>query len=566
MIKSFFLNIYIMVIFFCCATVLITSCGDNEETVPVTDVSFDNPTLLLIEGQKQILKAIIAPENATNKSVTWSSSSTGVATVSSVGEVEAKTVGTTTITATTVDGSKVAVCEVKVMKSLVSVTSVSLNKTELPLLIGGKETLIATIVPDNATVKTVAWTTSDAAVASVSQTGEVEARAIGSATITATTLDGEKTATCVVTVDASEFTVTFNTNGGTSIENAVIEKGNKLNKPTDPTKEGGLDEGLYPGKVNIEMGTYTFGGWYTDEQLTIAYDFDTEVVEDLTLYAKWDVNSGDLPEPIDLESINGDNIMVKAINYLKSLSLDTPAEYTLLLANNITSNNELSFNNKNVTLHFMGKGTERVIKRTINGNVFTINGGTFVLHKNIKVTAENIGSYYAFNILGGGHLVMEDGAKISDIKGATGRSAAVYVTDGASSFTMNGGEICNNELVGGSGNIIGVAVCLNWGSFYMKGGLISGNKLETSFNTHCVAGGVMAIRRTPFIKTGGVIENNTAEITTAGGAGRTGQQVFCFATAGDGGAVNHRKVDDNLSKDDNLSNKDMANPLWKVVP
>lgn len=556
-----------MVILLCCATTFITSCGDDEETVPVTDVSFDNPTLLLIEGQKQILKAIIAPYNATNKSVTWSSSSTDVATVSSVGEVEAKTVGTTTITATTVDGGKIAVCEVTVMRSLVSVTSVSLNKTELSLLIGRKETLTAAIVPDNATVKTVVWTTSDAAVASVSQIGEVEARAIGTATITATTLDGEKTATCTVTVDASEFTVTFNTNGGTSIENVVIEKGNKLNKPADPTKEGGLDEGLYSGKVDIEMGTYSFGGWYTDEELKIAYDFNTEVAEDLTLYAKWNVNSGDLPEAIDLESIDGDNIMVKAITYLNSLSLGSPTEYTLLLANDITANHrDLSFNNKNVTLNFMGKGTERVIKRTINGNMFTINGGTFVLHKNIKITAENIGGYYAFNILGGGHLVMEDGAKISDIKGATGRAAAVYVTDGASSFTMNGGEICNNEIVGSSALHTGVAVSLNWGSFYMKGGLISGNKLVTSNNTNCMAGGVLAIRRTPFIKTGGVIENNTAEITTAGGAGRTGQQVFCFATAGDGGAVNHRKVDDNLSKDDNLGNDDMTNPLWKVVP
>lgn len=566
MMKPFLIRLYTVAIALCCATTLVTSCSDDEEAVPVTGVLLDNSTLLLVEGQKQALKAIITPENATNKSVTWSTSSTSVATVNNMGEVEAKTAGTTIITVTTVDGSKTATCEVTVQKTLVSVASVALDKTELPLLVGNKETLTATIAPVDATIKTVVWATSDAAVATVSEMGEVEAKAVGTAIITVTTLDGEKIATCVVTVDTREFTATFNTNGGTSIESVVIEKGTKLTKPTDPTKEGGLDEGLYLGKVDPKMGSYTFGGWYTDEALTTAYDFNTEVMKDFTLYAKWNVDSGNLPKPINLESVAGDDIMVKAYTYLNGLSLNGPAEYTFLLASNITANGTLpAFKNENVTLNFIGKGEERVIKRTISGIVFTIEGGTFVLRNNIKFTAENIGNFYIFNLLGKGHLVMEDGAKISDIKGATGRAAAVYVTSGDADFTMNGGEICNNRIEGSSGVHTGVAVSLNWGKFYMKGGLISGNTLKTSYNTHCVAGGVLAIIRTPFIKTGGVIKDNTAEITTPGNVGRAGHQVFCFATGADGPA-NHRKVDDNLGATDNLGNDDMTNPLWRPAP
>lgn len=89
----------------------------------------------------------------------------------------------------------------------VTVESVALNKTTLILDIGGEETLTATIAPDNATDKTVTWSSSAPTVAGIDNTGKVTAKAEGTATVTAKTVNN-KTATCTVTVNAPKTEVT----------------------------------------------------------------------------------------------------------------------------------------------------------------------------------------------------------------------------------------------------------------------------------------------------------------------------------------------------------------------
>lgn len=86
------------------------------------------------------------------------------------------------------------------MNPTVSVTGVSLDKTSLSLNLNETAQLTATVSPSNATDKSVSWTSSDTSVATVSSSGLVTAKAAGSATITVTTNDGGKTATCAVTV------------------------------------------------------------------------------------------------------------------------------------------------------------------------------------------------------------------------------------------------------------------------------------------------------------------------------------------------------------------------------
>lgn len=81
------------------------------------------------------------------------------------------------------------------------VTGVSLNKDSLSLEPGGSEALTATVTPDNATNKNVTWSSSAEGVATVDANGNVTAVAEGTATITVTTEDGNKTATCTVTVE-----------------------------------------------------------------------------------------------------------------------------------------------------------------------------------------------------------------------------------------------------------------------------------------------------------------------------------------------------------------------------
>lgn len=88
----------------------------------------------------------------------------------------------------------------------VKVTSVSLDKNKMAMTVGDKSNLVATIKPSNATNKNIKWTTSDSKVATVTEKGIIEAKKEGTATITATTEDGNKTATCKVTVNKKTST------------------------------------------------------------------------------------------------------------------------------------------------------------------------------------------------------------------------------------------------------------------------------------------------------------------------------------------------------------------------
>ena len=82
----------------------------------------------------------------------------------------------------------------------ISITGVSLNKTEMALKVDAQETLAATVRPSDATNKTLTWTSSNTNVAAVSNSGVVTAISAGEATITVTTQDGGKTAGCFLTV------------------------------------------------------------------------------------------------------------------------------------------------------------------------------------------------------------------------------------------------------------------------------------------------------------------------------------------------------------------------------
>jgi len=157
----------------------------------------------LTVGGTDALTATVMPADASNKNVTWTSSATGVATVSSTGLVNAVSAGTATITAKTADGSYTASCAVTVNNLAVHPTSVSLNKTTDSIAIGATDKLTATVAPTTATNKSVTWSSSDATIASVASDGIVKGVKTGAATITARTADGGFTAACKVNVTGS---------------------------------------------------------------------------------------------------------------------------------------------------------------------------------------------------------------------------------------------------------------------------------------------------------------------------------------------------------------------------
>lgn len=184
-------------------------------TTPVTGVSVAPTSVTLGVGATQQLTPTITPSNATNKNVTYSSSANSIATVNTNGIITAVAAGSATITVTTEDGNKTATCAVTVTAPI-SVTGVSLNKASTTIEAGQIDTLIATVTPANASNKSVTWTTSDSDVATVAG-GVVTAKGAGTATITATTVDGGFTATCSVKVTApANVTFIAGTDTGTA--------------------------------------------------------------------------------------------------------------------------------------------------------------------------------------------------------------------------------------------------------------------------------------------------------------------------------------------------------------
>lgn len=169
---------------------------------PVTGITLDKTSLTMTSlGQSVVLVPTVAPEDATNKDLVWSSSRPEVVSVDESGTVTAVSPGKATITVTTVDRGLTAVCQVEVKGY---VTGVSLVPTKLTLSAGDVRTLVATVLPADALNKSVTWSSSKPEVASVDSDGKVTAHASGRATITVTTQDGGFTASCtVIIVDAS---------------------------------------------------------------------------------------------------------------------------------------------------------------------------------------------------------------------------------------------------------------------------------------------------------------------------------------------------------------------------
>lgn len=179
------------------ATCLITV---NPRTL-VSSVSISPATnQTIVEGGQLSFTATVSPSTATNQDINWSSSNDEIATVSSYGMVTAIKAGTATIRAEAADGSgKVATCTVTVTAKN-KVTSVSVEPNTLTLRETQKQTLTATVLPDNATYKNVVWTSDNPYVATAGGS-TVTAINEGTANITVTSVDDPtKFATCKVTV------------------------------------------------------------------------------------------------------------------------------------------------------------------------------------------------------------------------------------------------------------------------------------------------------------------------------------------------------------------------------
>ena len=225
----------------------------SKKVIPVTAITLNKTSLALAEQETFQLSASVSPDNATDKTVTWSSSNTSVATVSNNGLVTAVKEGSTTITAKA--GDKTATCTVTVSKKVIPVTAITLNKTSLALTEQESFQLSAAVSPDDATDKTVTWSSSNTSVATVSQNGLVTAIAVGSATITATA--GEKKATCTVTVNRRVVPATSITLDYVNIE---IAKGKMVTLHATVLPEDATDKTVTWKSSNTSVATVNNNG------------------------------------------------------------------------------------------------------------------------------------------------------------------------------------------------------------------------------------------------------------------------------------------------------------------
>lgn len=180
----------------------------------VKEIVLNQTSVNLNEGDTYQLTAIISPPDAPNKTLEWSSSNTEVATVDANGKILAIKQGQATITAKTTDGSNLlATCNIEVFEPTILISSITIDPSAITGEVGKTHQLTASIVPENASDKTLVWSSDNSTIASVDSDGLLTLHAKGNAIIKASATDGSgMSATCAVVVDES-----------TSINDIVID-------------------------------------------------------------------------------------------------------------------------------------------------------------------------------------------------------------------------------------------------------------------------------------------------------------------------------------------------------
>ncbi|WP_258422492.1 Ig-like domain-containing protein, partial [Aquiflexum gelatinilyticum] len=212
-----------------------TTCSIQPPIINVSGITVTPSNSNLLVGNSQQIAASVSPANATNKTVIWSSSNPAIATVSSNGLVSAVSEGTTNITARTQDGNFTGTSTITVSPntSIIGVTGISVNPSTALVLVGSSQQIFATVVPTNATNKSINWTSSNSSVASVNSTGLVTGISVGSALITARTQDGDFSASTSITVNPNTSSISIESftlvNAGTNDDVIILENSSILN-------------------------------------------------------------------------------------------------------------------------------------------------------------------------------------------------------------------------------------------------------------------------------------------------------------------------------------------------
>ena len=298
----------------------------NAPDILVTEIKLDKTEITIEKGQTETITATILPENATNKRFTWSTDNKDIVGLRLAEQgkltIEGLSAGTATITATTEDGNKQAICKVTVTDS--EATGISLNKTKETIANKEELEIISNVSGEN---QNVTWETSNSVIAKISKTENnkitVTGEKAGTATITAKTEDG-KTATCEITVVYPVAGITINEGsesivvGSKTLLSSVLEPINATNqKITWSSSNGeiatvdeyGIVEGLKAGNVIITATTEDGNKQATCEITVTNKKVETSALE-FTYTTQYGVTSitgytGSDTEVVIPETING---------------------------------------------------------------------------------------------------------------------------------------------------------------------------------------------------------------------------------------------------------------------
>ena len=399
---------------FAIVALLFAACGgdDAPTTIPVSGIKLDKSSLSLEIGEKATVTATIAPSDATNKSITWSTANPTIATVSN-GVVTGVATGETTLTAKTNDGGYSVTIPVKVVPNAVKVSQIKLVGVPAETEKGRSTTISAVITPADATDMSVTFTSSNPEVATVEFTKAesnyslalLKAVGNGKATITATANDGSGVkATAEVEVVGVEPTA-LTINGKQNADDVYAWHGKKISVDIATTPAYADISLLY---WDIHTASHTPEGAleynFSSNKLTIGIEHTTNQSKDDTAYVSaWDSENGST-------YYGGINVNFKTLSWLFD------ARYALEMY-------------KAVEIHpFAGNGND-MQKFNWNKSKYP-SGVTFVAYYYTNTLADNVTpynegkySYYDYYIPSSEYtLTSSDESKIKVTKNNDGKS------------------------------------------------------------------------------------------------------------------------------------------------
>ena len=465
---------------------------EDKWTVEVTGIKLNQTNLTMEKGKVTKLIATISPTNANNKVVTWSSSNTKVATVDGIGNVEAKSEGITIITAKTTNG-KTATCKITVKLPVtkpVAVSSITLKQKDCTIAVNTSLQLNATVLPTNASNKTITWSSSDNSIAKVDKNGVVKGIKPGKVTITVKT-SNNKTATCIIRVNIPAKSISLNK---TSL---TINKGSAQNLTVNFNPTNTTSKVITWKSSNNNIATVNTKGTVTAKSKGNAIITATSkygktatckvTVTDKVLYVSKngsDSNSGTSPNNA-LKTIKK-GISKLSAGYTLMVNAGTYYENDISLSKSGTSSNPIKIvANGNVIIN--GSGKKRLLKIQ-NTKYVEINGFTFqnlyakdakgiIIHPNTENL--NIINCKFINIKTSNPRGEDDGASAIFIDGSStkainnitiknctltnisaGWSEAISVDGNCTNITITGVKLTSSGIKGN----IGICICGNYGT------------------------------------------------------------------------------------------------------